>query len=263
MKNAGHPLRGNAMMAQRMARNRPIAGNRWGVARGHIAKRGVGRLWLGRGRGLGLVRGKHQPPGRRGRELKRSLKAVRIAGEMYSVDGLSLVRQAPNPSAKQDTWRPKRVCVGGVCYERSGDGTRLQRSVPNRTLKVARNKVKRSISLIHGASQLAARRQYCLFYNRFGQCGRDKCLKIHDPSRVAPCSAFLRGRCDNASCLLSHRVDPPKMPSCPDFMRGACFRGVCCVVCGVTRLGLSVPPRQGQRHGGNLPPLSRRGVPRR
>jgi hypothetical protein len=73
-------------------------------------------------------------------------------------------------------------------------------------------------------------KQYCIFYNRFGKCNRgDSCPYIHDPSKIAVCTKFLRGMCDktDGSCLFSHTLSKDKLPTCRYFLRGVCTREVC------------------------------------
>jgi hypothetical protein len=55
----------------------------------------------------------------------------------------------------------------------------------------------------------------------------DKCAFKHDPSRVAVCTRFLRGACDDSSCPYSHSVSADRMPVCSHFLRGACTRENC------------------------------------
>ncbi|CAM9506374.1 unnamed protein product [Phaeothamnion confervicola] len=49
--------------------------------------------------------------------------------------------------------------------------------------------------------------EFCLFFNRFGRCNKgDGCTFLHDKSKVAVCSKFLRGECQDENCLLTHEV---------------------------------------------------------
>ncbi|EDO33924.1 predicted protein, partial [Nematostella vectensis] len=89
--------------------------------------------------------------------------------------------------------------------------------------------------------------QYCMYYSRFGKCNKgDKCKYIHDPSKVAVCTKFLKGKCKNTdgTCTFSHRIDkekvynyipgknkkgsiPENMPVCQFFLKGTCFNDDC------------------------------------
>ncbi|XP_073233213.1 uncharacterized protein [Porites lutea] len=84
--------------------------------------------------------------------------------------------------------------------------------------------------LFHKNKKKPASEQYCMFYNRFGKCNKqDTCPYIHDPSKVAVCTKFLRGRCKNldGSCPFSHKIDRDKMPVCQFFLRGTCSNDNC------------------------------------
>ncbi|KAH9197883.1 hypothetical protein AeNC1_000160 [Aphanomyces euteiches] len=72
------------------------------------------------------------------------------------------------------------------------------------------------------------RREYCLFYNKYGECKKkNACLFVHDSRKIAICRGFLRGTCTDEECKLSHQLDPTKMPDCAPFLRGLCTREGC------------------------------------
>ncbi|PIO37377.1 hypothetical protein AB205_0202780 [Aquarana catesbeiana] len=49
--------------------------------------------------------------------------------------------------------------------------------------------VQRSLAIIRQAQQKKAKKEYCMYYNRFGRCKRgDSCPFIHDPEKVAVCT---------------------------------------------------------------------------
>ncbi|KAG8200741.1 hypothetical protein JTE90_022346 [Oedothorax gibbosus] len=69
---------------------------------------------------------------------------------------------------------------------------------------------------------------YCMFYNRFGRCNKGlKCVYVHDPSKIAVCTRFLRGTCKNEKCLFSHEINPGKMAICSFFLLGSCTKTEC------------------------------------
>jgi len=71
-------------------------------------------------------------------------------------------------------------------------------------------------------------KKHCLYFSRFGKCAKiDSCPFIHDPSRVAVCTRFLRGTCAVSGCPFSHKVAPEKLPVCSFFLRGNCNRNPC------------------------------------
>eukprot|EP00736_Rhodelphis_marinus_P001292 Rmarinus@m.6329 len=73
----------------------------------------------------------------------------------------------------------------------------------------------------------ATKKKYCLYYNRFGKCTREKCKLIHDPKRIAVCRSFLKGACVQPDCPFVHRADREKMPVCYHFIRGICSKEDC------------------------------------
>ncbi|XP_019849334.1 PREDICTED: zinc finger CCCH domain-containing protein 3-like [Amphimedon queenslandica] len=100
-------------------------------------------------------------------------------------------------------------------------------------LKRANHVVQKNVNRVWSAKRNGPhilRSQYCLYYNRFGRCNRgDQCQYIHDPKRIAICSKFLRGKCENidGSCPFSHNISKEKMPVCSFFLRGVCTRDNC------------------------------------
>ncbi|KAM1774460.1 hypothetical protein ACFX12_043830 [Malus domestica] len=68
---------------------------------------------------------------------------------------------------------------------------------------------------------------YCQFFTRFGKCNKDdeKCPYIHEPSKVAVCTKFLKGLCSNPNCKLSHKVIPERMLDCSYYLQGAFCAG--------------------------------------
>ncbi|XP_054719671.1 uncharacterized protein LOC129229397 [Uloborus diversus] len=69
---------------------------------------------------------------------------------------------------------------------------------------------------------------YCMFYNRFGKCNKGiKCSFIHDPSKIAVCTRFLRGTCKSESCPFSHEISPGKMALCTYYLLGSCKNDKC------------------------------------
>lgn len=91
-------------------------------------------------------------------------------------------------------------------YVRIGNGNQLIRNPKKRTRILASERVRWSL---HTARlRLAKKRKYCQFFTRFGKCNKDdgKCPYIHDPSKIAVCTKFLKGLCSNPNCKLTHKV---------------------------------------------------------
>ncbi|CAK9256021.1 unnamed protein product [Sphagnum jensenii] len=122
---------------------------------------------------------------------------------------------------------PKRSQIGGAVYVRVGSGNQLVRDPKTATRAFASEKVRWSL---HNARFRRAKKQtFCQFYTRFGKCnkGDGKCPFIHDPDKVAVCTKFLKGSCDDSTCLLTHKVIPERMPDCSYFLEGLCTNESC------------------------------------
>ncbi|KAG8431711.1 hypothetical protein GDO86_020318 [Hymenochirus boettgeri] len=95
---------------------------------------------------------------------------------------------------------------------------------------IASRAVQRSLAIIRQAKQKKEKKEYCMYYNRFGKCNRgQKCPFIHDPEKVAVCTRFLRGTCKktDGTCSFSHKVSKDKMPVCSYFLKGICHNNDC------------------------------------
>ncbi|KAL1767253.1 zinc finger protein CCCH domain-containing protein 3 [Sigmodon hispidus] len=146
-------------------------------------------------------------------------------------------------------WRNKGYrCIGGVLYKvsanklsktssRPSDGSRaLLRTgrldpATSCSRSLASRAVQRSLAIIRQAKQKKEKkREYCMYYNRFGRCNRGECCPyIHDPEKVAVCTRFVRGTCKktDGSCPFSHHVSKEKMPVCSYFLKGICSNSNC------------------------------------
>ncbi|KAG8431712.1 hypothetical protein GDO86_020318 [Hymenochirus boettgeri] len=116
---------------------------------------------------------------------------------------------------------------------------------------IASRAVQRSLAIIRQAKQKKEKKEYCMYYNRFGKCNRgQKCPFIHDPEKVAVCTRFLRGTCKktDGTCSFSHKVSKDKCKKkhtllCPDYARdGTCPNGSKC----------KLQHRQKKKHTENL-----------
>ncbi|XP_021760899.1 uncharacterized protein LOC110725738 isoform X2 [Chenopodium quinoa] len=150
------------------------------------------------------------------------------------------------------TYVPKRLIIGSDEYVRIGNGNQLVRDPKRRTRILASEKVRWSL---HTARmRLAKKRKFCQFFTRFGKCnkGEGKCSFIHDPSKIAVCTKFLKGLCADLDCKLTHKVYhampsvwmivfgplllnsisvmqviPERMPDCSFFLQGLCSNEKC------------------------------------
>mmetsp|Transcript_2854 Transcript_2854/g.8713 ORF Transcript_2854/g.8713 Transcript_2854/m.8713 type:complete len:193 (-) Transcript_2854:244-822(-) len=77
------------------------------------------------------------------------------------------------------------------------------------------------------SSGLKREREYCIFFQRFGECPRRSCHYTHDKSKVSICRRFLLRTCAGSSCLLSHTYDTTKVPVCTKFLDGVCAAENC------------------------------------
>ncbi|KAF8404047.1 hypothetical protein HHK36_008924 [Tetracentron sinense] len=115
---------------------------------------------------------------------------------------------------------PRRLLIGNDEYVRIGSGNQLVRDPKKRTRVLANEKIRWSL---HTARlRLARKQKYCQFFTRFGKCNKDdgKCPYLHDPSKIAVCTKFLKGLCSNTNCKLTHKVIPERMQDCSYFLQG-------------------------------------------
>ncbi|XP_075684042.1 zinc finger CCCH domain-containing protein 3 [Rhinoderma darwinii] len=168
---------------------------------------------------------------------------------------LNRLRQNQN----QQRWRSRGLCfIGGVMYRVSanklsktwspGSGSKptpktgkldvsstspgslypSRSATPSRY--IASRAIQRSLAIIRQAQHKKEKKEYCMYYNRFGKCNRgQKCPYIHDPEKVAVCTRFLRGTCKktDGTCPFSHQLSTDKMPVCSYFLKGICRNNDC------------------------------------
>lgn len=73
----------------------------------------------------------------------------------------------------------------------------------------------------------------CGLFIRTGKCprqfesGTTRCTRRHDPDKVAVCTRWLAGSCDDQDCPLTHRSIPARMPVCSYFLAGTCANPDC------------------------------------
>ncbi|GLT84932.1 hypothetical protein SLE2022_031390 [Rubroshorea leprosula] len=146
----------------------------------------------------------------------------RISGDESSCSAGSLLENNIKKS-----FVPRRLIIGNDEYVRIGNGNQLVRNPKKRTRVLASEKVRWSL---HTARlRLSKKRKYCQFFTRFGKCNKDggKCPFIHDSSKIAVCTKFLKGLCSNPDCKLTHKVIPERMPDCAYFLQGLCTNEEC------------------------------------
>ncbi|KAM6102817.1 zinc finger CCCH domain-containing protein 3 [Theristicus caerulescens] len=154
-----------------------------------------------------------------------------IGGVMYRVSANKLSKTSSTPGRGRDlsTKSPGRAarlhCTPSPGFSPSGC---LNRSATSRY--IASRAVQRSLAIIRQAKQKKKKKEYCMYYNRFGKCNRgESCPYIHDPEKVAVCTRFLRGTCKktDGTCSFSHKVSKDKMPVCSYFLKGICSNSNC------------------------------------
>ncbi|KAM6143038.1 zinc finger CCCH domain-containing protein 3 [Phoenicopterus ruber ruber] len=154
-----------------------------------------------------------------------------IGGVMYRVSANKLSKTSSTPGRGRDlsTKSPGRAArlhsTPSPGFSPSGC---LNRSATSRY--IASRAVQRSLAIIRQAKQKKKKKEYCMYYNRFGKCNRgDSCPYIHDPEKVAVCTRFLRGTCKktDGTCSFSHKVSKDKMPVCSYFLKGICSNSNC------------------------------------
>ncbi|XP_022749074.1 uncharacterized protein LOC111298604 isoform X2 [Durio zibethinus] len=174
-----------------------------------------------------------------GTELHPGERIFRIGSVRYKMDSSrhSLQRITDGESScsaghllensTKKSYVPRRLVIGNDEYVRLGNGNQLVRDPKRWTRVLASEKVRWSL---HTARlRLVKKRKYCQFFTRFGKCNKDdgKCPYIHDPSKIAVCTKFLKGLCSNPNCKLTHKVIPERMPDCSYFLQGLCTNENC------------------------------------
>ncbi|CAI8044152.1 Zinc finger CCCH domain-containing protein 3 [Geodia barretti] len=192
-------------------------GNRQWVSRRVVMRRKTLQSPAANGRGRWMTA---HYEGRRG----KSLQFVSMSGQKFVVDsgGRRMKRLSlSSPSSPRLRLRSRGRSVS-------------ESHTPSHSIKqyLASRAVQRSRVYVWSAKHRKKdnAKRYCIFYNRFGKCNRgDSCPYIHDPSKIAVCTKFLRGMCDktDGSCLFSHTLSKDKLPTCRYFLRGVCTREVC------------------------------------
>ncbi|KAM5158345.1 LOW QUALITY PROTEIN: zinc finger CCCH domain-containing protein 3 [Mantella aurantiaca] len=175
-------------------------------------------LLLNRARQLTLARRCPPPP-----RWRKSLRC--IEGAIYQVSANKLSKTWSPGAASKATPRTGKADVSSVS---PGSLSSSRSATPTRYL--ASRAVQRSLAIIRQAQQKKAKKEYCMYYNRFGRCKRgDSCPFIHDPDKVAVCTMFLRGTCKltDGTCPFSHKVSKDKMPVCSYFLKGICHKTDC------------------------------------
>jgi hypothetical protein len=118
----------------------------------------------------------------------------------------------------------KVVTRDGITYLRQTGGRKLIRTtrVPLPKDTGANTTFKWKLSLAKKKQQL------CIFFTKFGKCNKmDSCPYLHDKEKVAICRKFLRGKCQDPNCFLSHKIVRDQMPVCYHFLRGQCSNEHC------------------------------------
>lgn len=150
---------------------------------------------------------------------------------MYQVSANKLSKTSSTPgrgrdlSAKSPGRAARLLCTPSPG---SSPSSCLNRSATSRY--IASRAVQRSLAIIRQAKQKKKKKEYCMYYNRFGKCNRgESCPYIHDPEKVAVCTRFLRGTCKktDGTCSFSHKVSKDKMPVCSYFLKGICNNSNC------------------------------------
>ncbi|XP_074842684.1 zinc finger CCCH domain-containing protein 3 [Carettochelys insculpta] len=186
-------------------------------------------------RSLVLNQMRQSPVGSKSQQLQprwRNKGFCCIGGVMYRVSANKLSKTSSFPVrgiglSNKIHNRPARLdcTAGGPSYSPSSC---LNRSATSRY--IASRAVQRSLAIIRQAKQKKEKKEYCMYYNRFGKCNRgENCPYIHDPEKVAVCTRFLRGTCKktDGTCSFSHKVSKDKMPVCSYFLKGICNNSDC------------------------------------
>ncbi|XP_020582737.1 uncharacterized protein LOC110026215 [Phalaenopsis equestris] len=169
-----------------------------------------------------------------GIELKRGERIFRVGSARYKMDAsMRTLSRIPDDNStssasqkqgnsSQISFIPRRLIIGNNEYVGIGNGNQLIRD-PKRLKRILANEKVRW-SLHSARLRLAQKSQFCLFFTRFGECNKSgrRCPYIHDPTKVAICTKFLKDQCSDTHCKLTHKVIPERMPDCAYFLKGMC-----------------------------------------
>ncbi|RUS82635.1 hypothetical protein EGW08_009588, partial [Elysia chlorotica] len=167
-----------------------------------------------------VLKAAHAPPA----SSKNKMKLITLGGAHFHADshGRKLCRAGlanHQNKAKEFDVRKRKKSQGYAVNET--------------TIKAASRVVHRSIAVATAKfrkdnTKWKREKQHCLFFTRFGKCHRgEHCKYVHDPDKVAVCTRFLRGKCDEKRCQFSHIASEHKMPVCLHYLQGLCSRDKC------------------------------------
>jgi len=158
---------------------------------------------------------------------RRNMKLISLRGNQFEVgkSGRSLCRvHKTKASAKAflETSRYKYKRVRMSSSEKIVDNVACQAAsrALHKSIAIATAKYKNKNN--------SKAKKYCIFFGRFGKCHRaEECPFVHDPTKIAMCTRFLRGKCTLPNCPFSHNASVHKMPVCLFYLQGSCVRENC------------------------------------
>ncbi|GAB6023308.1 Zinc finger CCCH domain-containing protein 3 [Chamberlinius hualienensis] len=153
-------------------------------------------------------------------------KLINVNGVKYVVNG-----NRRRLRKREQTTPTKSLDVSGIkSHKLIHHPTEIvKQKKTSRTKYIANRAVNRSIFYLNVAKDKS--KQYCLFYNKFGNCKKKEsgtCPYIHDSDKIAICKRFLRGECKVDKCPYAHNHCRSKMPTCNFFILGTCHNGEKC-----------------------------------
>ncbi|KAK3085671.1 hypothetical protein FSP39_006927 [Pinctada imbricata] len=157
-------------------------------------------------------------------------KTILVRGVKFQMDANGKTLKRLQSHDGKESTKVSRVDLGGITYIQRSQGV-LEQLTGSNSRAAASQVLHRSIRTATAKfrkdnTKLA--QKYCKYYNRFGRCRRgDQCQYIHDPTKIAVCTRFLRGTCNITDCPFSHNVDKDKMPVCSYYLKGVCNRDNC------------------------------------